>query len=67
MKRIKCFFGKHSFYTIEKVSTNTDKLGCHNCGKKFAINYNVNVAVPWDSDFDDLYELIKEFERKSGK
>ena len=64
MKRIKCFFGKHSYYTIEKVTTNTEKLGCRNCDKHFAMNHDVMAVVPWDIDFDRLRALLKEFEKE---
>lgn len=67
MKRIKCFFGKHSFYIIEKMSINTDKIGCCNCGKQFAMNHDVKAIVPWDSDFDHAYAILRGIERKSGK
>lgn len=58
---LKCKFGRHDFYLIEKMSDYGRKLGCHYCHRLFAMNLDVRVVCPWDESFEQLYKDLAKF------
>lgn len=59
-----CLFKGHNFYLIERLSKDIQKLGCKRCKKLFAKNDWVQLILPWDSDFEDMYKLHRESEKR---
>lgn len=66
---LKCKFTyMHDYYSLEQLSTSTKKIGCRYCKRIFAMNYDVNVVLPWDTDLEEFYiytkKLMKSFNIK---
>lgn len=60
IQSLKCFFWKHDYEMDYKFSDNMQKIKCHHCNKKFAINHDLRAILPWDIDFEDMVKLLHE-------
>lgn len=60
-KRLICAITVHKYFLIKNLSERTRKIGCSRCRRAWAMNDEVRVVVPWDSDFDQLYKDLDIF------
>jgi hypothetical protein len=58
IKRIKCLIGLHKYYVLIHLTKCCRKLGCRHCNKEFAMNDNLQVIVPWDDEFEEIYKIF---------
>jgi hypothetical protein len=60
IERILCALFRHRYIVEKRLSESCRKIGCTRCNKKWAMNDEVRAFLPWDSDFENLYKVIKE-------
>ena len=53
---IKCKIFGHKYKVEKQFKFNCQKLTCTRCNKKFAINHNLQIILPWDKEFEMLHE-----------
>lgn len=56
--KVKCFFGKHDFVAVKKLSSQCYKIKCRKCQRYWAINHTVQSLLPWDKEMADFYEMF---------
>lgn len=55
MQKIRCFFGYHEYYLIQKLNSWSRKIGCLGCDKTFGMNDHLQVILEWDYELEELY------------
>ena len=53
---IKCRLGYHDFTVVRQLSKQASKLVCGRCNKKWAMNYDMRIMIPWDSEVEQFYD-----------
>jgi len=51
----KCKLWLHDYYHIKRLSEVSQKVGCKNCGRCFAVNHSLRAVIPWDLEIESLY------------
>jgi uncharacterized protein YbaR (Trm112 family) len=46
---------------VRELTGHSRKLYCRRCGRYFAMNDDVRILLPWDADFEKLYEDLRKF------
>jgi len=55
-RRLKCLFGQHDYYTHQEFSDVTRRVACIWCNKSWAVHEKLNIATPWNDEFEAFYE-----------
>jgi len=55
LRRCLCRVVGHTFLIVRRFGVTSRKLYCDRCHRYFAMNDRVQVVVPWDGVFDELY------------
>lgn len=56
--RFHCFLGKHAYEMIQNFGDGTYRIGCPNCKKEWAMNDRTRTMLPWDFEFQSMYQNI---------
>lgn len=56
-QRIRCKLSMHSRLDVIQSFGAGQHIGCPHCGREFAIHHGDQIVVPWDSSFDELYQM----------
>jgi len=56
IEKIKHFFGIHKYVYLKKLSERSDLIECKLCKKKFCINYELKILLPWDKELEKFYK-----------
>jgi hypothetical protein len=67
IERIMCALFGHKYVVEKRLSSTSRKVGCTICNKKWAMNDDVRAFVPWDYDFEKLYEDIASCKQPTGE
>ena len=65
MDALKRFFlcrllGRHDFFRVHRYSKDISKVGCRRCWRFWGMHGGVEAFVPWDTELQDIEELMKE-------
>lgn len=64
LRKFLCWLGKHKrLGVLTSLSSNSDLIMCPDCKRRYAINYDVRVVLPWDRELEKFYEELHAFER----
>jgi hypothetical protein len=58
ISRIKCFFGYHKLFQVEKIGLYSEKLYCSRCKNYFGIHHQVEVFLPWCEEFEEFRKIM---------
>jgi hypothetical protein len=67
LNKIKCFFGYHDYFVVSNLTSYSRQIACHECKRLFAMNDDVEVVVPWDENFEELYSTYPNVVFAKGK
>lgn len=56
--KVKHFFGIHKYYEIQRLGKFSHLLGCSYCKKKFAINTEAGILLPWDLELENFHRSM---------
>ena len=56
IKKIICFIFGHKYRVAQKFNTYSRRVTCARCKDKFAMNDDVRSLLPWDCEFEGMYE-----------
>lgn len=62
----KCLFGFHEYKKLKKLSVSSDQIYCKACKKMFAMNNDVQILLPWNSDMEKFYLETNEIIKRLG-
>jgi len=52
---LRCLIGRHAFFVQRRMNPGARKVGCHRCGKTWAMHDRTRAFVPWDSEIEAMY------------
>jgi len=58
LKRITCFLKGHKYKVLQKFSKTSRRIICTRCGGDWGMNDNVQAVVKWDSELEEMYEVM---------
>ena len=64
IKQLICALTRHRYVLEKKLSRHSRKIGCTRCGQQWAMNDDVRCIVPWDDDFERLYQDLETFKKE---
>ena len=53
-----CLIGLHSYYEIRRLSRYTHMVGCWRCQKRWGMNTDARVIVPWNIELEDHHRAM---------
>lgn len=56
VRLVKCLAGNHRYTETQKLSSESRRVACPDCGKVWAMNDDTRSLLPWDADFHRMYE-----------
>ena len=45
----------HRYVKERNLSKECRKIGCTRCSRKWAMNRAIEILIPWDDEFEELY------------
>jgi len=58
IQSIKCRFWMHPRLQVIQSFGSGKHIGCPHCKREYAMHDGARVVVPWDGDFEDLYQSM---------
>ena len=57
-------FHHKNIRVVKRLSPNSYKAECKDCGRAFGINEDIRVVLPWNSELEDMYKLMDKWEKE---
>ena len=57
IKKLKCWWLGHRYYTVQQFSPYERRAHCPCCGKDVVMNDQLQVAIDWDEEWERLYSV----------
>lgn len=58
LRKLLCWLGKHRRLDVIQTFGEARRIGCPDCKRQSAIHHGLRVSLPWDSDFESLYQKM---------
>ncbi len=60
-----CILTDHRYVVLKELSLWSRKVGCTRCNREWAMNDDVRAFLPWDADFERLYQDLEKFKKEN--
>ena len=57
-QRIKCRLGFHRLFRKQRLTRQSDLIGCACCGREWGLNHDVQGVLPWGGELERFYADI---------
>ena len=55
---IMCWLTKHKYVVLRELNQHNRMIGCKRCYRSWAMNDDTRTLVPWDVEFEELYQEL---------